>query len=71
MKNEMGMNGAKPPMQPVQPPQMPQQIPPPQPPQQEHGQQYTVSIPASLGNVKIGGKKVNEMIREIDQFIQT
>lgn len=66
-----GMNNQTPPMQPMQPPQMPQQIPPPQPPEQEHGQQYTVSIPASLGNVKIGGKKVNEMIREIDQFIQT
>ena len=68
------------------PPIPPAQVPPPMPnsPQEQMPtlpspmptapqpmqMQYTVSVPSSLSAQSIGGKKVNEMIREIESFIK-
>ncbi len=72
--NGMGMD--MPPMPPAQiPPPMPPQeqmppLPSPMPPAPNMQMQYTVSVPNSLSNQSIGGKKVNEMIREIEHAIR-
>jgi len=64
---------------PSMPPEMPPQMPmpqeqiPPIPTQNQEPQmqmQYTVSVPNSLSAQSIGGKKVNEMIREIERYFK-
>lgn len=76
--NGMGMpqpNGM-PPMPPAQiPPPIPnspqEQMPPiPTQNQEPQMQQYTSSIPNSLSAQSIGGKKINEMIREIEPYLK-
>jgi hypothetical protein len=67
-----------PPMPPAQVPlpmpnspqeQMPT-LPSPMPTAPQMQTQYTVSVPNSLSAQSIGGKKVNEMIREIESYIR-
>ena len=54
-------------------PPMPQEQIPPIPtenPEPQMQMQYTVSVPNSLSAQSIGGKKINEMIREIEHYIR-